>query len=135
MVFSQPQFLFYFLPLVLLAYHLAPVSGRNLLLVVVSEVFYAWSSSDALGILGVSILGNYLLGIALTKAAGGGRRLTATGIAACAVGFNLALLGYFKYANFAVSQLDLALRSMGQQSLPWMDVALPVGISFYTFHC
>ena len=134
MVFSQPQFLFYFLPLVLLAYHLTPVPGRNLLLVVVSVVFYAWSSSDALGILGVSILGNYLLGVALAKAAGGARHRTATGIAACAVAFNLALLGYFKYANFAVSQLDLALRSMGQQSLPWMDVALPVGISFYTFH-
>jgi alginate O-acetyltransferase complex protein AlgI len=133
MVFSQPQFIFYFLPLALLAYYLAPVSGRNLLLVVFSLVFYAWSSSEALGILGVSIVGNYLLGVALANAVSAGRR-RAVAITACAVVFNLSLLGYFKYANFAVAQVNTALGSFGAEAISWTQVALPVGISFYTFH-
>jgi alginate O-acetyltransferase complex protein AlgI len=133
-VFSQPQFLFYFLPLVLLAYSLAPVSGRNLLLVAFSVLFYAWSSSAALGILGVSIAANYLLGIAVSKAARSNRRVAVSTITAGAVVFNVALLGYFKYANFAVSQINGALHAMGSAPIAWMQVALPVGISFYTFH-
>ena len=133
MVFSQSQFLFYFLPLVILAYHLAPAAARNLLLVVFSLMFYAWSSSDALHILAASIVGNYLLGIGLaTTPVDGHRRRTV--IAACAVVFNLSLLGYFKYANFAVGQLNSALRSTGGEPITWTQVALPVGISFYTFH-
>jgi alginate O-acetyltransferase complex protein AlgI len=134
MVFSQPQFLFYFLPLVLLAYHLAPVSSRNLLLVVVSVVFYAWSSSDALWILGVSIALNYLSGCALSSAVSSGRARTAMFIATGTITLNLLLLAYFKYANFAVSQIDLALQSRGAPAIEWTTVALPVGISFYTFH-
>ena len=133
MVFSQIQFLFYFLPIVLLAYFVIPRGMRNGSLVVASLLFYAWGSSDALWILATSIAVNHLCGYAIFLESRDGPR-SAKLIAAAGIAFNLVLLAYFKYANFLVAQSNIVLRWTGALPMDMGTVALPVGISFYTFH-
>src|ERR1700760_4073190 len=102
MLFTSPVFLFGFLPIVLIGFHLLRRFGRNILLVAwllaASMVFYAWWSPYFLLLLIVSMLANYFIGYAIQR--GNGRRrnlLFFVGIAG-----NLALLAYFKYADFFI---------------------------------
>ena len=129
MVFSSLFFLFQFLPLTLLAYYLAPARAKNAVLLAASLFFYAWGAPRFVFVLVATALFDYLLGAGL---AGGGRaarvRLT-IGLVANA----LALL-YFKYANFFVDQLNALLHACGSGPVAWTRVALPIGISFFTFH-
>lgn len=130
MVFSSIVFLFYFLPIVLALYFAAPRRGKNLVLFAVSLVFYAWGEPVYLFLMLFSILINYLFGLAIgrvkDKPSGClSARFWVT--AACAV--NLALLGFFKYADFLIDNLNLL---PGVQLSP-LELPLPLGISFYTF--
>ena len=128
MLFTSTVFILFFLPCLLVCYFLIPAKwlrGRNLVLLVFSLVFYAWSGVRFLGILGASIGLNYLGGLA----AGRWRNDPKGRGAVCVtVELNLALLGYFKYAAFAARSLAVIGLSV---TLP--SVALPVGISFFTF--
>jgi alginate O-acetyltransferase complex protein AlgI len=129
MIFASFEFLFLFLPLFSLAYALAPKGGRNLVILGFSWAFYAWWRVDFLALLlGVTA---FTFFVARAMAAAGplsppGRRLMALGVAG-----NLAVLGYFKYANFGVDSFNDVMRAFGGTPVAWTDIVLPVGLSFY----
>jgi alginate O-acetyltransferase complex protein AlgI len=128
MLFSSVVFLFYFLPLFIVIYCAAPgVVAKNVVLLAASLLFYAWGEPRFVPLLIASIGVNYGFALAIGAAAPPRRRLvTAAGIA-----INLALLGLFKYADFAIGTLNGVL---GSETLPLAGIALPLGISFFTFH-
>lgn len=125
MVFSSVAFLVYFLPALLLVYFLVPRRGRNLVLLVFSLVFYGYGGARLLPLLLAAVAADYLGGLGAGLCKSRAARRLSVAFAACA---GLGLLGYFKYAAFAVLQLNL----LGL-ALPVPDVVLPIGISFYTF--
>lgn len=129
MVFSSITFLFFFLPGVLLLYFLF-ARQRNLLLLAASLFFYSWGEGQYLLVMLLSIGINYLCGIGLGNSSGknSSRLLLATAIL-----FNLSLLGFFKYANFLVENLNMLLIAANLPRLELAAVHLPIGISFFTF--
>jgi len=130
LVFSSPVFLFLFLPAILAGYFLLPsLAARNLLLLAGSLFFYAWGEVQYVLILLASIAANTYFGSRIARSAGAARNWNlAAGIAA-----NLALLGYFKYANFVVDNLNALLGAVGAAPLEHGVVHLPLGVSFFTF--
>ena len=131
MVFSSTIFLFFFLPLTLLAYFVVGPRGRNAILLAASLLFYAWGETVYLLVMLFSIAANYLFGLLIDQARQRGRR---GGLAfACAVATNLGLLGFFKYANFFVDNLNQVLPVLGLAPMDIGRVHLPIGISFFTF--
>jgi len=122
LVFSSPIFLFIFLPATLLLYFLAGKAVRNLLLLVISLVFYAWGEELYVLILLASIALNYLFGLGIDFAIGKQRLWWLWG----GVGGNLLLLGYFKYTGFF-------LQNIGVENAAALTPVLPIGISFFTF--
>ena len=132
-VFSSIEFLFAFLPLTLAAYFTVPERARNTVLLVASLVFYTWGGGAFVLLLLFSAAvdysaGRYVAGSLVRN----NTRGVHTGIA-ISVGVNLLLLSYFKYANFAVLQLNAVGGRLGLEDIAWTSVALPIGISFYTF--
>jgi alginate O-acetyltransferase complex protein AlgI len=129
-VFSSIAFLFYFLPAFLVVYAAAPgMTLKNLFLLLASLFFYAWGEPWFVLVLAGQIALNY--GAALAIDAGDGpwrKRATAAGVAA-----NLLILGLFKYADFAVASVNAVLPA-GASSFALPGLALPLGISFFTFH-
>ena len=129
MLFSSPVFLFAFLPIVLMVYY-GPLRssrrGQNLFLLIASLFFYGWAEPVFVLVMLGSVLYNYALGLWVWHWKGKGKKLT--GPVALAVAGNLSLLFVFKYLTFVLANL----RSLGA-NLPFLDVALPVGISFFTF--
>ena len=127
MLFSSIPFLYYFLPLTLLCYFLAPRRAKNAVLLLFSLIFYAWGEPKYVLFMVVSILQGYLFGRLVEKYRDNRRRsklfLTAS------VLFSLLLLGYCKYADFFIRSFN----AVTGLSVPLLRVALPIGISFYTF--
>ncbi len=134
MVFSSVTFLFFFLPAVLIAYYLTPRPLRNTVLVLASLLFYAWGAGWIVVVLVASIALNGLFGLGIERAMEAGERRRVQSILAVAVVFDVGLLAWFKYANFAVDTLSGALGAIGVAGPPWTSIILPIGISFYTFH-
>jgi len=126
MLFSSITFLFYFLPLFLLAYHLLPVP--NLVLLLASLLFYAWGDPARLPLLLFCIALNWGFGLAIGRADPGARVWLGLGIAG-----NLALLLYYKYAGFLVAQWAVVAPLVGLAVPESPRIALPLGISFFTF--
>ena len=128
MLFPSITFLFYFLPLFFILYCAAPgVTGKNIVLLVASLLFYAWGEPRFVMLLAGQIVLNYCFALAIGAADGKRRRLAI----AAGVTINLALLGMFKYADFAVGTLNAAI---GNDTFALPGLALPLGISFFTFH-
>ncbi|GJM36761.1 MAG: alginate O-acetyltransferase [Acidimicrobiales bacterium] len=129
MVFSSVTFLFFFLPAALAVYALAPRPLRNVVLLLISLVFYTWGSGAIVGVLFVSVIVDYVLGFV---AAAGARlddhRLRRLAITASVV-VNLSLLAWFKYAGWLIENAADA----GLYSGAAPDIVLPIGISFFTF--
>jgi D-alanyl-lipoteichoic acid acyltransferase DltB (MBOAT superfamily) len=131
MVFSSVTFLFYFLPIFLACYVITPtVVGKNAVTLVFSLVFYAWGGPRFLLILLFSIVFNYIAAILIDRNEGVRRK----GALAVAVAVNLLVLGIFKYANFVTGNLAAILNPFGF-NLGQTAIELPLGISFFTFHC
>lgn len=133
MVFSSQTFLFVFLPLVLLAYALAPRRGRNTVLLVFSMLFYVWGGGWFVGWLLGSIAGNWAFGGLAARARAQERPRALRLVVAGSVIFNIGILAWFKYANFFVDQLNGLGESLGYEPMGWVPVMLPIGISFFTF--
>jgi alginate O-acetyltransferase complex protein AlgI len=131
MVFASPIFLFLFLPLTLAAYFALPRSWRNGVLLVASLGFYAWGEAPYLLLVLASIAFNYILGTAISRATSVSRR---RGWLAVAVTGNLGLLAVFKYANFAVANVNALAPILAITPLAVAAIPLPLGISFFTFH-
>ena len=127
MVFSSIVFIFTFLPIVILAYYVAPVRIRNFILLLASLVFYAWGEPVYLFLMLYSILFNYVMGLDIYRRRGKRKKARESLILGVAV--NLALLGFFKYYGFLAENLEQIL----PVNLPEVSVGLPIGLSFYTF--
>ena len=126
MLFSSIEFLYYFLPITIIVYFLLPKALRNGWLLAVSLVFYAWGEPKLVTVMLASIVLNWLWGIGI------GRSKTQTGkriflVLSCLT--CLGLLGWFKYADFAISNFNALFGT----SVPLMKLVLPIGISFYSF--
>ncbi len=131
MVFSSTIFLFLFLPFVFAAYFLVGSRGRNLVLLVASLVFYAWGETVYVLLMLASILINYIFGLLIGRAHERGHRgKIALG---WAVALNLLLLGFFKYGNFIVDNLNKILVHFHVSPVHLAPIHLPIGISFFTF--
>jgi len=128
-VFSSPIFLFYFVPLTLLLYFIAPRHFKNHLLLAASLLFYAWGEPYAVFLMLLSIGGNYLLGRMVSAGMQNERKTLVRGVLTSAVILNIGLLVIYKYSGFLVENLNLLLRS----DLPVPNIPLPIGISFFTF--
>ena len=130
MVFSSNIFLFYFLPIFLIAYFITPQKFRNYTLLLFSLIFYAYGAPDFVFLLVGECVINYFLvrGMAKTEKTGTKKLLCALSIVMA-----LGLLLYFKYANFFMENLNTILGWVHHEPLGWMKVALPIGISFFTF--
>lgn len=134
MVFSDPVFLFLFLPACLVAYWAGAWRVRNTYLVAVGAVFYVWGGQSLILLLAATITANHLvakrLAVWRTTRPTAGRRLVVS-----AVVINVASLGVWKYGGFAVDQLGALFRALGLQTSWALDLVLPIAISFYTFQC
>jgi alginate O-acetyltransferase complex protein AlgI len=132
MVFSSFLFLFFFLPACLGCYFVAPARWKNLVLLVWSYLFYAWGAPRLIGLFFISTVVDYVLGraIAANRSQVQRQKLLLT----VSLVFNLAALFYFKYANFFIGELEDLMRKHNLGGIHWVQVALPIGISFFTFH-
>ena len=126
MVFSGIPFLYYFLPCALLAYFLAPKKLKNTVLLLFSLLFYAWGEPRYILLMGISIVQGYGFGLLVERYKGKKGAKVALGLS---VFFSLGMLGYYKYADFFIS----AVNGVTGLSIPLLRIALPIGISFYTF--
>ncbi|HUW32099.1 MAG TPA: MBOAT family protein [Planctomycetota bacterium] len=148
MVFSSHLFFFYFLPLALLVYHVLPRRGKHLALTLLSYVFYGWANPLFVVLMLASTLIDYLCGLVISQQIGhwsdpvkqlevGGSRTRHQKVALVAsICSNLALLGFFKYFNFATGNYNDVVKMLGLPGLSLdlaFKVTLPLGISFYTF--
>jgi alginate O-acetyltransferase complex protein AlgI len=132
MVFSSPLFLFLFLPVVLTLYALLPgIRARNLCLLIVSLIFYAWGEVGFIFLLLGSTLANWFLGLRVDHEQDPARRKSAV---TWAIVLNIGLLAFFKYANFIVENVNGLLSLFHLPGIHAGKVRLPIGISFFTFH-
>ena len=126
MLFSSIPFLYYFFPAVCLLYFISPRKLKNTVLLVSSLIFYGWGEPKYLFLMITTILVFYLCGLAIGSAVSQKmKKLWLT--LSCVVG--LGLLGVFKYADFFVDSFN----AVTGLSVPMLRLALPIGISFYTF--
>ena len=128
MVFSSIPFLYYFLPAVLAVYFLTPDRGKNAVLLLASLVFYGWGEPKLLMLMVFTIALFYGCGLAIGRAEQ--QRWRKLWLIVSIV-TSLGLLGLFKYADFFLS----TFRDVTGWPIPLLKLALPVGISFYTFQC
>ena len=126
MLFSSIPFLYYFLPLVLAVYFLTPAHFRNAVLLLASLIFYAWGEPKYVLLMLASILSGYGFGLLQERYRGQkGAKL----VCGLSVAVSLSFLLYFKYADFFLENFNAAT-GLG---VPLLRIALPIGISFYTF--
>jgi D-alanyl-lipoteichoic acid acyltransferase DltB (MBOAT superfamily) len=127
MLFPSITFLFYFLPVFALVYYAVPgIAAKNVILVAASLLFYAWGEPVYVLLLAGAIVFNYAAALLIGAAQRDRRRI----ITALAIAANLAVLGIFKYADFALGTVN----AIAGDAFALPGLALPLGISFFTFH-
>ncbi|MDE7047828.1 MAG: MBOAT family protein, partial [Lachnospiraceae bacterium] len=126
MMFSSITFLYYFLPLTLVLYFLSPGRLKNAVLLLASLVFYGWGEPKYVLLMVLSILSGYVFGLLVER-----YRNKRSGRTLCviSVGISLSFLLCFKYLDFFLENLN---RAAGLE-ISLLGLALPIGISFYTF--
>ncbi len=130
MVFSSVHFLFIFLPVVLTLHFILGKRFRNLWLLLASLFFYAYGEKYFTIVMIISIVSNYFLGLWIERKY---EKLTPRRVVITATIINLGLLGFFKYANFMVANINGVLGLFGSFQIPSPGIHLPIGISFFTF--
>ncbi len=129
MVFSSLVFLFRYLPLVLLLYFLVPKGVKNLILFISSLIFYAWGEPVYVVLMLFSTVVDYTHGLLVDNYKRKGKIGAAKAALISSIVINLGLLGFFKYTGFLVNNIN----SLFSLDITFDGVALPIGISFYTF--
>ena len=126
MLFSSIPFLYYFFPIVLIAYFAVPKFLKNSVILLSSLVFYAWGEPRFVILMAITIAVGFAAGLLMEKAKTSALKRTAmiVSVAIC-----LGFLGYFKYADFFIENFN----AVTGLSVKLLNVALPIGISFYTF--
>ncbi len=131
MLFNSYEFIFLFLPITLLGFHLIGKHEHYRIaiawLVGASLFFYGWWNPAYLGLILFSILFNYSIGVLLGNSPG--NKLSKKTILTIGVSINLLVLGYYKYANFFVDTLN----ALNSTNIVLYEVILPLAISFFTF--
>ncbi|MDD3362449.1 MAG: MBOAT family protein [Hespellia sp.] len=127
MLFSSITFLFIFLPITLVLYYIVPDKFRNYILLITSLFFYAWGEPVYIVLMILSILFNYACGLDIGNHADD-PVMAKRGIISAVV-VNLAILGFFKYYGFLIGSINAILPF----DIPYRELSLPIGISFYTF--
>ena len=126
MIFSSLTFIFIFLPIFLLIYYLVPNKIKNLIILLFSLIFYAWGEPIYILLLLLSSIVDFSNGYFINKYKGNRKKQKVFLIISIIV--NLSLLGIFKYTNFIISNLNLFGLNISNP-----NIALPLGISFFTF--
>ena len=126
MLFSSIPFLYYFLPVVLILYFIAPKKLKNSVLLLTSLVFYGWGEPKYVVLMIASILIGYVSGLLIEAFS---QKKISKLFLWLSVGINIGFLAYFKYADFFIENFNAATGF----SIPLLRIALPIGISFYTF--
>ncbi|MBO5278547.1 MAG: MBOAT family protein [Lachnospiraceae bacterium] len=127
MVFSSIPFLFFFFPVFLILYYLVPMKLKNYVLLLFSLFFYAWGEPVYILLMLFASFSDYVNGLLMTKyGTVKSRRRIFLWIS---VGINLSMLGFFKYADFAIHTVN----QLAGLSIQPLNLALPIGISFFTF--
>lgn len=124
MVFSSIPFIFFFFPLCLLFYYIVPFKLKNYVLLFFSLVFYAWGEPVYVFLMIFSCLFNYLCGIFMEKFEKKKKLI----LILCVI-INILLLGFYKYGNFVIENINSILNL----NINKLDISLPIGISFFTF--
>lgn len=127
LVFSSLSFLFWFLPIFLGVYFIAPKKVKNFILLIFSLIFYAWGEPIYICLMLFSTVFDYINGLLIERF--GLNTKGSKVVLIIAMLGNLGLLGVFKYFDFFMGSLN----NVFGLSLPFLNVALPIGISFYTF--
>lgn len=127
LVFSSLSFLFWFLPIFLGVYFITPKKVKNFILFIFSLIFYAWGEPIYICLMLFSTVFDYINGL-LIERFGLNTKGSKVVLIIAMIG-NLGLLGVFKYFDFFMGSLN----NVFGLSLPFLNVALPIGISFYTF--
>jgi alginate O-acetyltransferase complex protein AlgI len=129
MLFSSPTFLFVFLPISLAVYY---ASGRSkLAFLATSLIFYAWGEPVFVALLLTSALLNWFLGAIVGRAKSPKPR---TLVLVLGIIYNISVLVFFKYLDFIIGNVNLILSNIWAVEMPSVDVTLPLGVSFFTFH-
>ncbi|MFO1442234.1 MBOAT family protein [Bacillus sp. Bva_UNVM-123] len=128
MVFSSLLFLYLFLPITLILYFISPAKGKNIVLLIVSLIFYAWGEPVYVGLIIFSSLADYGYGLIIAKFQKSKRR-AAKLVLILSLVTNLAVLFFFKYVDFIIENINYVFGT----ELANLDLPLPIGISFYTF--
>ncbi len=126
MLFSSISFLYYFLPAVLILYFITPKPLKNTVLLISSLVFYGWGEPKYVFLMVATVLLGYVFGLLIEKTRG---KKASKVFLVLSVLSSLAGLGYFKYADFFISNFN----AVTGLSVDLLKIALPIGISFYTF--
>lgn len=126
MVFSSMTFLWIFLPLLLVIYYIVKDKYKNYVLLLFSLVFYTWGEPEYIVLMFDSVLINYCIGLLIDKCDGYKRKT----LLILSIFINLGLLGYFKYFDFIIMNINTLF---GKEVFEIKNIALPIGISFYTF--
>lgn len=129
MVFSSLEFLFLFLPITLVLYFITPKKYRNIILVIFSLIFYAWGEPIYIFIMLFSTVFDYINGLLISKYKKEKKDKKARLVLIVSLIGNLGILGFFKYTDFLIGTIN----SLTGFMIPLMELALPIGISFYTF--
>lgn len=129
MVFSSLPFLFRYLPIVLVLYFIAPKRFRNFILFIASLIFYAWGEPIYVCLMIFSTVVDYVHGRLVHRFKLKNEIGKAKLVVASSMIINLCLLGFFKYSDFFISNINALTGS----AIPLLNLALPIGISFYTF--
>ena len=130
MIFQSAEYLLFFL-LLLCGYYWLPRRGQNLLLVAASAVFYGWIHKWYLILIGVTAVFDWATALGMEASKSPGRRKA---FLCVSLGVNFTILGVFKYFGFFIDNVTALLTHLGLMTSPWLiQIALPAGISFFTF--
>lgn len=127
MVFSSIPFIFFFFPIFLILYYAAPYKYKNIILLIFSLIFYAWGEPIYILLMIFSSFVDYICGLNIEKNRDNKRKKRLFLIISIIV--NLSLLGFFKYSDFLIGMIN----NIFHINIPLLNLALPIGISFYTF--
>lgn len=127
MLFSSLVFLFIFLPLVIFFYYISPRKIRNLVLLIFSLFFYAYGEPKYIFIMLISISINYIMGILVDKYRSEKNIIRI--LMFLTVAMNISIIGYYKYADFLISNIN----EISSQNFQLLNIIMPIGISFFTF--
>lgn len=131
MLFSSTFFLIYFLPVFFTIYFLLPTSLKNYFIVFSSILFYVWGAPQFVFVLLATVIFNFGMAHLTVRLNEKKQRLR---VLIFSILINLSLLLYFKYANFFIDNTNSILNQFGIESIKVLHIALPIGISFFTFH-